>query len=54
MKRSGQSDRDPWQFFLANGTLIGIFPPGFHVNATVFALLMQAHSYAWQTPYKRN
>jgi hypothetical protein len=54
MKRSGQSDHDSWQFFLANGELIGTFPPGFHVNATVFVLVMKAHYTMWHTLYGRS
>ena len=45
---------DSWNFFLADGTLIGAFPSGFLVTPLVFHLLMSAHSYAWQSPYVRN
>ena len=48
------SPNDPWQFFTVDGKLIGTFPPGFHVNAHVFLLLMSAHRYAWQEKYLRN
>jgi len=44
----------PWSFYLADGSLIGTFPSSFHVNAWAFALVMHAHAYAWQMPYKRN
>ena len=49
-----QTDPDAsWQFFTADGSLIGTLPPHFHVNAWVFELLMSAHKYAWTLPYAR-
>ncbi len=43
-----------WQFFTADGVLIGTFPPHFLVTPLAFYLLMSSHAYAWQSPFMRN